>query len=295
MDVLELTGDQLSATVATKGAEPQSLRVPGVGGPTELLWQAGEEWRRHAPVLFPVIGRVVDDEVVVDGEPYPMTQHGFARDTEFDVLEASRTRAVLRLEDDEETRRHFPFGFALTVTYEVRGSSFVTRYAVATRGGGPMPFSLGSHPAFRWPLVPGVAKDAHTVEFAAPEPAPVRRVEQTLLTPEQHPTPVDGRVLPLDEELFRADAVVMEHLASRSLQFSGPGTPVVRLDLDGLPHLGVWSKPTGADFLCLEPWAGLPSPAGEQTEYRDKPYQLVCAPGDVVELGYTVTVEPPQG
>jgi galactose mutarotase-like enzyme len=67
----------------------------------------------------------------------------------------------------------------------------------------------------------------------------------------------------------------------------------VRLTTEGFPQLGVWSKPTGADFVCLEPWAGLASPEGWQGELRDKPYGLVCAPGQVVEASCTVAVAPP--
>lgn len=300
MDEVRIASDQLTVVVARHGAELQSLRWRpedpsggGSGEEHEVLWQAGPQWRRRAPVLFPTIGRVVDDEVVVDGRRYPMGQHGFARDLPFELLEASASRAVLRLQDDEETHRHWPHPFALVVAYEVSGASLSVRWTVTTPGDRPMPFSLGWHPAFRWPLADGVAKEDHRVVFAEEESAPVRRVRATLLVPEPQPSPVTGRVLPLSEALFAEDAVVLEHLASRSLRLAGPGTPVVRLDLEGFPSLGVWSKPSGADLLCLEPWAGLPSPEGWQGEVADKPHSLSVAPGEVRELACTVTVEPP--
>lgn len=300
MDEVRIASDQLAVVVARHGAELQSLRwrPPGPGGEgagegQELLWQAGPEWRRRAPVLFPVVGRVVDDEVVVDGRRHPMGQHGIARDLEFEVLEATPARAVLRRQDDEGTRRQWPFPFSLVVTYEVTGASLRVRWAVSTTGERPMPFSLGWHPAFRWPLVDGAAKDEHRVVFDEEETAPVRRVRSTLLTPEPEPSPVVDRVLPLAEGLFAEDAVVLERLASRSLRYSAPGTPVVRLDVEGFPSLGVWSKPSGADFVCLEPWAGLPSPEGWQGEVADKPHSLSVAPGEVREVACTVAVEPP--
>ena len=306
MDEVRIASDQLSVVVARHGAEPQSLRwrpggSPDAGAGTgsdpaeehELLWQAGPQWRRHAPVLFPTIGRVVDDEVVVDGERFPMGQHGFARDLDFELLETSPSRVVLRLQESEETRRHWPFPFSLVVSHQVSGASLSVRWTVSTTGDRAMPFSLGWHPAFRWPLVDGAAKEDHRVVFAEDESAPVRRVRATLLTPEPRPSPVQDRVLPLSEDLFADDAVVLEQLASRSLRYSGPGTPVVRLDLEGFPHLGVWSKPTGADLVCLEPWAGLPSPEGWQGEVANKPYSLSVAPGGVCEVGCTVTVEDP--
>ncbi|WP_298806800.1 aldose 1-epimerase family protein [uncultured Pseudokineococcus sp.] len=300
MDEVRIASDRLSVVVARHGAELQSLRFappagdggPGGDDPLELLWQAGPEWRRHAPVLFPVVGRVADDEVVVDGRRYPMGQHGFARDSDFELLEASPSRAVLRLVDDGSTREHYPFPFSLVVAYDVAGDALSVRWTVSTHGDEPLPYSLGWHPAFRWPLVDGVAKTDHVVRFAEPEPDDVRGVRGGLLT-EPVPTPVQGDVLPLQEGLFADDAVVMDPVRSRTVRYGAPGTPTVRLDVEGFPQLGVWSKPSGADFVCLEPWAGLASPEGWQGELRDKPYGQHVAPGGVREAACTVTVEPP--
>lgn len=311
MDV-RIASEDLSVVVARHGAELQSLRRRSRGGDEhggrphggdeqggdeqrdgeELLWQAGPAWRRHAPVLFPVVGKVADDEVLVDGRRYPMGQHGFARDLEHEVVEASGSRAVLRLVDSDATREHYPFSFSLVTAYEVRGTSLSVRWTVSTRGDEPLPFSLGWHPAFRWPLADGVAKDDHLVRFAEPEPDDVRGVRGGLLT-EPTATPVRGDALPLSGTLFADDAVVLDSLRSRSVTYEAPGAPRIRLDLVGFPFLGVWSKPSGADFVCLEPWAGLASPEGWQGELRDKPYAETCAPGGVREMACTVTVEPP--
>ena len=44
-----------------------------------------------------------------------------------------------------------------------------------------MPVSLGAHRRFAWPLAEAVEKPAHLLEFAEPEPAPVRRLTEGLL------------------------------------------------------------------------------------------------------------------
>ncbi|MEJ5946356.1 aldose 1-epimerase family protein [Pseudokineococcus basanitobsidens] len=294
MDV-RIASEELSVVVARHGAELQSLQRVGDGPGdegAELLWQAGPAWRRHAPVLFPVVGKVADDEVVVDGRRYPMGQHGFARDLEHELVESAAGRAVLRLTDSEATREHYPFAFSLVTAYEVRGPSLSVRWTVSTHGEQPLPFSLGWHPAFRWPLADGVAKTDHLVRFAEDEPDDVRGVRGGLLT-EPRPTPVRGDALALSEGLFADDAVVLDALRSRTVTYEAPGTFRIRLDLEGFPHLGVWSKPSGADFVCLEPWAGLASPEGWQGELRDKPYGQQVAPGGVREMACTVTVAPP--
>src|SRR5438309_7108830 len=54
-DSQTLHGDGISAVITGQGAELVSLQdAHGF----EFLWQAGPEWRRHSPVLFPIGGRL---------------------------------------------------------------------------------------------------------------------------------------------------------------------------------------------------------------------------------------------
>ena len=53
MDRHVLSNGYLSAAVKGDGAELCSLCD---ATETELLWQAGPAWPRHAPVLFPIVG-----------------------------------------------------------------------------------------------------------------------------------------------------------------------------------------------------------------------------------------------
>ena len=73
------------ATFAPHGAELTSLIARANG--LEYLWQADPAvWARHAPVLFPLVGRLPDDAYHYEGRDYKLPQHGFARDQEFPVL-----------------------------------------------------------------------------------------------------------------------------------------------------------------------------------------------------------------
>ncbi|TIW90948.1 MAG: aldose 1-epimerase family protein, partial [Mesorhizobium sp.] len=113
-DRLTLHGDGISATVVGQGAELVSLRD---ADGTEFLWQAGPEWRRHSPVLFPIVGRLKGDQMRHRGRTYPMTQHGFARDKPFTWARKGSRSCTLVLTDDADTRAHYPFAFRLEVTY----------------------------------------------------------------------------------------------------------------------------------------------------------------------------------
>lgn len=280
-------GDRLRVLVQADGAEPVSIRDQAG---TELLWQAGPQWPRHAPVLFPIVGRLANDTLRHDGQDFRMTQHGFARDRRFTWLERGPDACRLSLHDDDATRAMFPFPFRLEIGYRANGARLDVEYAVHNPGNGVLPVSLGAHPAFRWPLVDGTLKTSHRLVFEQPEPAPIRRVSGGLLRADAEPTPVENRILALSESLFADDAVILDRPASGSVLFEAEDAPDalrLRVAWHGMTQLGIWSKP-GADFLCIEPWHGLASPEGFDGDVMDKPFGLRLAPGETRRLGWSV-------
>ncbi|MDR3534749.1 MAG: aldose 1-epimerase family protein, partial [Rhodopila sp.] len=207
----------LAASVTADGAELCALRDrTGV----DYLWSAAPVWPRHAPVLFPIVGRLRDDTLVHRGRPFRLTQHGFARDRRFAWVERSPTGCLLALSDDAQTRAMYPFGFRFEVRYAMTGATLEITFTVTNTDDEVLPASMGAHPAFRWPLVPGVAKDAYALTFDAEETGPMRGVVGGLLTETDRPSPIVGRHLALTEDLFAADALILPHPASRSVRFS---------------------------------------------------------------------------
>lgn len=276
MDQHRIHAHGLAATIKAEGAELCSVVTPdGV----ELIWQAHEAWPRHAPLLFPIVGTLVDDRCRIDGRTYTMTRHGFARDHRFAWLERAPDRCRLLLTDGPETRARYPFAFRLEVACAIGAEGLTIDYILTNTGDVTLPASIGAHPAFNWPLVPGVAKTDHSLLFDADEPAPIRRVRPDgLLRPEALPTPIEGRRLALHDGLFAEDAIILERPASRGLVFSAPGTPAMRFTWDGLPHFGIWTRP-GIDLLCLEPWHGYSDPIGFSGDFQQKPGLIHLAPG----------------
>ena len=285
----EITAGGLRAVVSSHGAELVSLRD---AAGEEMLWQAGPEWPRHAPLLFPIVGKLANDTLRHRDRDYPIGQHGFARDRRFTWIERTPDRALLRLEDDAETRAMFPFPFVLDVTFAATGDTLTVTCSVTNPGDAPLPCGVGAHPGFRWPLVDGVAKTAHAIEVDTPETGGALSVEGGLLG-EARPLPFDGRTLPLTETLFERDALEMPDLASRNVRVAaraddGSVARALTVAWDGYKDLGIWSKPGGAPFLCIEPWYSMASPVGWDGEFLDKPGILVLAPGESRDFAWSV-------
>ncbi|QUS41009.1 aldose 1-epimerase family protein [Tardiphaga alba] len=276
-DHFTISNGRVMATIKADGAELCSLKnADGY----EVLWQAGPEWPRHAPILFPIVGRLKDDVLRHGGKTYPMTQHGFARDQLFAWTAREKTLCVLSLSDNEASRAKYPFAFRLDVSYVVDEDELVIGYAITNTGDEMLPASIGAHPAFHWPLADGIAKTAHRIVFAQPEPAPIRRLDGGLLLPQPEATAVQGDTLALSEALFAADAMIFDRIASTSLRYEAPGAPTITFAWDGFPQLGIWSKPSGAAFLCIEPWHGFASAVDFDGEFSDKPGVMQIAVGE---------------
>ena len=287
MDRIDIGNGLIAASIKRHGAEPCSLRDQAGH---EFLWQAGAAWPRHAPLLFPIVGRLQDDRLEVDGQHYPMKQHGFARDLPFELTARDEAGCTFALVDDETTRRQFPFAFRLEARYRLEGTCFTATYVAINTGREVLPAAIGAHPAFNWPLVPGLAKEAHRLVFEKEEPGRLAGVVDGLLGPVDRPSPIEGRVLALREELFARDALVLPAVRSQSVRFEAPGAPALRVAWDNAPELGLWMKP-GGDFLCIEPWHGYASPVGFKGPFATKPGLWLIPPGESREMAWSVTIE----
>lgn len=285
--MIEIASDALSASIDPLGAELSHLRD---GEGRELMTDADPAfWSGRAPLLFPIVGRLNGDAYRLDGRSYPLPQHGFARRRRFEPIEQGPSRAVLRLAADDQSRAVYPFDFTLDAAYTLAGATLSIEVTATNTGDRDMPASFGFHPAFAWPLPYGGAKQDHRIVFAAGEPDPLVLIEGGLIGPADRPSPVDGRVLPLSDALFAADALVWEAPRSRALSYGTDGGPQLEIGFANMPTLALWTKP-GARFLCVEPWQGHADPAGFEGEIWDKPGMLRLAPGEARRFEMQVTL-----
>ena len=287
-----IQNERLTVEIEALGAQLASIRTPDG---TEYLWQGDPDiWPRRAPLLFPVIGWLKDSTYLLEGVPYTIPQHGFARDMEFAVAAHSPRSATFRITDTPETRAVYPFSFALEVTYTLEEDRLVKAHRVENRSDREMLYELGGHDGFRAPLEPGAAMDRYAIRWPGSETVrPYGMDGDCLLTPKGGPIPLEGGRLPLKPARLGLDTLVFDApQAGVASLVDDWGRPRVTLTFPDFPYLGIWTqdRPFDTGYVCIEPWSSLPDAAFVGRELGDKAGIRRLAPGQSETLTYTTTI-----
>lgn len=260
----------------------------------EYVWQAAPEyWNRHAPVLFPIVGKLPNNQYLHQGKTYSLPQHGFARDQEFELLEQTQNQLVYELTQNEETLKNYPFHFSLQIIYTLQDQTLAVKWRVQHTGEGEMLFSIGAHPAFHVPMVPGGSFEDYYLEFSQPETLSRHLLdqEQGLFNGLTQPVLDNMALLPLRYEHYTKDAIVFKGFRSDRVTLKCDQHPhFVQMTFKGFPYLGIWTKRVGAPFLCIEPWYGLAGSVGGPVELSEKEGMQSLGQGETFEAAYSIAV-----
>ncbi|MBX5136459.1 aldose 1-epimerase family protein [Rhizobium lentis] len=283
---IRIGNQDLTVDVSSLGAEMQALKS---SDGRSWLWTGDAAfWTGRSPILFPIVGKAPDDKVAIDGTIYPMAQHGFARRSEFSLAASAATMCRYELAASESTRAVYPFEFLLAVEHAVEGRALTVSAEVTNRDRKTMPFGLGFHSAFAWPL-PGATGRAHIITLDNQGEPELVRLAGGLINPPALPSPFHAGRLVLDHAMFEQDAMIFPKGAGEGLRYGAEGGPSLRFRFENLPNLALWTKP-GAPFLCVEPWHGTAAQAGASSELSERPSTTLLAPGAVARFAFTVEI-----
>ena len=278
----------LRVAVNAQGAELSSIWHKSAA--LEYLWSGDPAyWGKKSPVLFPIVGTLRHNTYRHQGQTYNLPRHGFARDRLFVVKDHSPEQVVFALRHDAESLKVYPFPFELRIAYQLEGDALSVGYAIENLGEEPMYASIGAHPAFRAPLVSGLAYEDYYLEFEAEENAGIYPLtaQGLTLSPAQ-PFLAGARRLALEKSLFYADALVFKELASTRISLKSDKSPHgLQLDFPGFPYFGIWAA-KDAPFICLEPWCGIADAADANQELASKEGILAVAGREVLEREWRV-------
>lgn len=263
----------------------------------EVLWNADKNyWGRHAPVLFPIVGKVRNNTYTYQGKQYTLGQHGFARDLDFTLVSKSADEIVFSLKSTPDTLKVYPFDFELIISHNLEGNKVRVSWKVVNTGADTMYFSIGGHPAFNVPaLGTGDSKEDYYLHFEGKS-----SVAYKLLDPSEG-TVDNSTVKTLDtengffkikESMFDNDALIFDEyeVEKVSLCYSSR-KPYITLEARGFPSFGIWSATKkNAPFVCLEPWIGRADDKGFEGSLDQKYKEQKLSAGQTFKADYTIEV-----
>lgn len=237
------------------------------------MWQADPKiWGRHAPILFPIVGKLANDRYSFEGKTYELTQHGFARDLDFTLVEETFDFLSYQLLPSSATKQRYPFDFALWVKYRLKDNSLDIQYEVRNNGEGVMPFSIGAHPAFSLTWGEDDRIEDYFLEFEKKEMLDAYFLgADHLLSEKTERILQNENILNISKNMFYRDALILLDFESGKVSLcSSKHRNRLTVEFPGFPYLGIWAKPA-APFVCIEPWYGHVDPANTDGIIMNKP------------------------
>lgn len=232
----------------------------------EYLWQGNPEfWTGQSPILFPIVGRLIDDKYFLDGKEYTMPKHGFARKSNWEFVEKKNNSIAFKNSETADTLKIYPYCFDLIVTFTLDRKKLSVTHTVLNKNLSVMYFSLGAHPAFNCNLGDKLVFDvAETLETEKID------LVRSLRLPETMPVLNNERDIIITENIFDEDALILHGIKSKCITLCSESNPKkIKFDLGNAPYLGIWAKP-GAPYVCIEPWCGVNDSQERKTDFSKK-------------------------
>lgn len=276
--------------VSTHGAELQSLLANG----REYLWHGDPEfWGRRAPILFPIVGRLADDTLRIDGREYRMKQHGFARDAEF--VRCDEKYVLV----ENGYRENYPYAFELVAEYTTQGNTLICDWQVTNRDDKTMYFQIGAHPAFMLPdynATDGV--HGYIQCFDANDkivsPMVFNCLENGLRVHYGQPKMLinDNAILALTNTTFADDAILIEaDQVAKVALFDKQGKRVLTVSCPQAEAFGLWAPfKQGCPFVCIEPWCGIADRVGFKGDISERDCIHSLVPEETFEFIYSIMI-----
>lgn len=287
-----IENENLICTIESTGAEIQSLKNKLTG--EEYIWQMDKSvWGSSSPILFPSIGKIKENKVVFNEKEYAMPKHGIIRNNsrlrfkQYDVSKCSFT-----LSSSAETLKQYPFKFSFSVEYTVCNNRLVMNYKVENKDAVPMHFSCGGHTAYACPLSENIRLSDYVIEFPSQLILKSSKLGASgLLTEHKKSIENSQGILPLSDTLFNEDALIFRNLDCNWIRLRKKNKKkgiVVRFK--DYPNLALWSKPS-ADYVCIEPWLGLPDLENESIDLSKKTSYKTIDPDTKFSIAIETEIE----
>lgn len=278
-----ISNEALQVTISELGGELMSVTRPDG---TEYIWQGDPTfWKKRAPHLFPVVGRLTQGKCTLDGAECRMDTNGFFRWRPMKLEHQTTDSISLVMDWDSETLSQYPRRWRVRLGYALKGECLLISFQVENLDDLTMWFSYGGHPGFQLPLEPGLNFEDYRLHFEKNcAPVSVGMTDACFLGGEDRTLPLEDGDLPLHHSLFDRDALFLRNSGSAVTLYSPKGKRKVTVEYPQMPYLGLWHAPkTQAPYLCIEPWTALPARQDVVEELSQQADILRLEPGQRYE------------
>ena len=271
--IYTICSDKLTVKIDTLGAE--LISVKDRSG-FEFIWQSPSEpfWNGHSPVLFPHCGRILNSEYTYEGKTYKMGAHGFAKESEFEVVSHTDSSLKLALFSSNESKENYPFDFSLTAEFLVDEIGLFVNFTVQNLDKTTIPYMFGWHPAFTLDDSNCSKIDDFTLQFNDAKTVnwhkvlPGGFVSHKCLDYEL----VDSKYTLCEDEIYSNDTMIFVGTNDYVKLACDLSPHTIEMNWSkNLPYFCVWKHPDSrARFICLEPWSDIPSEGLEPENFETK-------------------------
>ncbi len=278
------TAENNNFTLGVKemGAELTSLKSKKTG--FEFIWTGDTSiWYGQSPILFPIIGRLLDDKYRLNGKEYTMEKHGIVRKKPFKLIEKNEDSLTFSQTSDEESLKIYPYEFDLQVTFKLTDNGLSVTHKIINNSNEVMYYSFGAHPGFN-------CKIGDYLEFSENEELSTERIDhESILIEEKFPVALDGKKLVLTENLFCDDALILSNYKSKYITLKSDNHQrEVKFNFDS-PILGIWAKPN-APYVCIEPWWGVNDNYDKKDDLSQKRAIMVLNAKESKEFNWNIEI-----
>lgn len=280
--IYNIENNDFSLTVKEMGAELNSFKSKKTG--FEFIWGGNTDiWYGQSPILFPIIGRLLDDKYRLNDKEYTMPKHGIVRKKPFKLIDKTENSLKFIQSDDEESLKEYPYHFDLIVEFKITDNGLSVSHTVVNKNDCIMYYSFGAHPAFNCEI-------GDYLEFSENEELLTERIDHdSILIEEKFPVNIDGNKLTITKNLFDDDALILSGYKSQAISLkSNNHNRVVKFNFDS-PLLGIWAKP-GAPYVCIEPWWGVNDNYDKKDDLSQKRGIMALNPNEEKSFNWNIEI-----
>ena len=281
-----IESESLTVEIDALGAEIQS--VMHKHNTFNYMWNGDANyWKRVSPVLFPIVGRLKNNSLIVGNNSFNMPQHGFARDKIFKLVNKKANEITFELENDDESLLIFPYHFTLQISYHLLDNQLECKFKVKNNHTNDLHFSIGAHPGF---MLKGELND-YTLSFNQDLDLMAYELHSGLLQ-NKYRLPLIDKHLFLENSTFHNDALVLENVKSSTIVLQHKTrSHKIEMYLNNAPYLGIWAPKGCNTMLCIEPWWGVADTIDGHAHFSVKKGIQHLKQGQKFESSYTMVFD----